>query len=567
MSIISKASSESGRTFESEGSFRGTGRARTSPSECEESSCCAFPGSEPRKTGDAQGPNKQGGNTPRKSGVIGLSVQPTENAFSGAEGNGWSASHDASSGKSKKTITAPLRPTLLAGADKTASETVKKKKYGVFTASKPTNIKSNPSKFLTFNSAYVSNMEDFDRSHHDCAKDSDLGLSRHVQRTIMTPLLKPIPSKWDDAEKWIPRGDKIKSMRAKVRSGPPLIQMVARQDGVTTPWKSSSTDPHPDTHLRPAQRSQSELGENAGDGAGTCVSLKYVTEVAEEDISKVAADEKERLDSICPLRSVQSYGGSSSPECTGSFLKLGARVKKPLEETSPAMKDVGTAMTPTASVEPSRAGTPIGTPGSGNRADMLQVSSLRHHENDAAPTDKSGGAESLRVWTAKELQEKTRLEIVALGTQLGKVNIAAWAARDEKYLSTPGSRSKDALEVEHIWTDAVATKAAATEEAEKAKLNSRFQLEQAKIQKWEEHENTKAEAEMRSVEIKAEHMLSQAHKKLANKMAALQHQAATLRLAAETQRVEAAAKAAKKAKAMKSTGRFLNFLILPSFCK
>lgn len=69
------------------------------------------------------------------------------------------------------------------------------------------------------------------------------------------------------------------------------------------------------------------------------------------------------------------------------------------------------------------------------------------------------------------------------------------------------------------------------------------------------------------LQIKAEHMLSQAHKKLANKMAALQHQAATLRLAAETHRVEAAAKAAKKAKAMKSTGRFLNFLILPSFCK
>lgn len=139
-----------------------------------------------------------------------------ENVFSGVEGNGWLVLYDVFSGKLKKIIMVFFRFILLVGVDKMVLEIVKKKKYGVFIVLKFINIKSNFLKFLIFNLVYVFNMEDFDRSYYDCVKDFDLGLSCYVQRIIMIFLLKFIFLKWDDVEKWIFRGDKIKLMRVKV---------------------------------------------------------------------------------------------------------------------------------------------------------------------------------------------------------------------------------------------------------------------------------------------------------------------------------------------------------------
>ena len=71
----------------------------------------------------------------------------------------------------------------------------------------------------------------------------------------------------------------------------------------------------------------------------------------------------------------------------------------------------------------------------------------------------------------QEKKLKTRREIVALGVQLGKMNIAAWASKDEKENNTSLVDTTHVEELERIEYE---KRAAAWEEAEKSKHTTRF---------------------------------------------------------------------------------------------
>jgi hypothetical protein len=71
----------------------------------------------------------------------------------------------------------------------------------------------------------------------------------------------------------------------------------------------------------------------------------------------------------------------------------------------------------------------------------------------------------------KELQIKTRREIMVLGTQLGKMNIAAWASKEEE--DKDASTSLKIKTSEQQAKSVVEARAAAWEEAEKAKYMAR----------------------------------------------------------------------------------------------
>ena len=70
-------------------------------------------------------------------------------------------------------------------------------------------------------------------------------------------------------------------------------------------------------------------------------------------------------------------------------------------------------------------------------------------------------------------KEKTRAEILALGTQLGKANIAAWATKEEEEADA-AQALKASLEMEEVRKNLLASRAAAWEEAEQAKYNARY---------------------------------------------------------------------------------------------
>ncbi|KAG9158025.1 hypothetical protein Leryth_000190, partial [Lithospermum erythrorhizon] len=108
---------------------------------------------------------------------------------------------------------------------------------------------------------------------------------------------------------------------------------------------------------------------------------------------------------------------------------------------------------------------------------------------------RDGGKKEL---TEQELKLKTKREIVALGVQLGKTNIAAWASKDDKTRNISASGNSNSDELERIE---FAKRAAAWEEAEKSKHAARFKREEIKIQAWESQQKAKLEAEMRRIEV------------------------------------------------------------------
>ena len=135
---------------------------------------------------------------------------------------------------------------------------------------------------------------------------------------------------------------------------------------------------------------------------------------------------------------------------------------------------MGTEMTPVASQEPSRTGTPVrattpirsptsSRPSTPARA--APASSPSNPRNDHLDPNKNELSE-------KELQMKTRKEIMALGTQLGKMNIAAWASKGGE--DSDASNSLKSLASEQPVKNIAEPRAAAWEEVEKTKYMARL---------------------------------------------------------------------------------------------
>lgn len=142
------------------------------------------------------------------------------------------------------------------------------------------------------------------------------------------------------------------------------------------------------------------------------------------------------------------------------------------------MRDMGTEMTPVTSQEPSRTATPAGATTPLRSPTSSIPSTPRRGEPTSTPLDHTTDDESQRPTnnrkkelSEQELKLKTRREIVALGVQLGKMNIAAWASKDEKENNTSSVETSNTEEPEQIEYE---KRAAAWEEAEKSRHTARF---------------------------------------------------------------------------------------------
>lgn len=141
-----------------------------------------------------------------------------------------------------------------------------------------------------------------------------------------------------------------------------------------------------------------------------------------------------------------------------------------------SMRDMGTAMTPTASVDPSRTATPI-------RATTPEKSPTSSHSatperNFSADAVKSNHMEAAGTPTTgnDHVQSKARQEILALGEHLGRANITARAAKEDQNntnVSKISSKDCTAVDLEQLRKNVLTTRVAAWEEAEKAKYTSR----------------------------------------------------------------------------------------------
>ncbi|EOY01149.1 Remorin family protein isoform 3 [Theobroma cacao] len=370
---------------------------------------------------------------------------------------------------------------------------------------------------------------DYDSGHDNMSVSSSSVFEfqkteRAQQRVPVGPFSKPAPSKWDDAQKWI--------------ASPTANRPKTGQGG---------------------QGVGSRKGGNFGYGRQS--STKVVVEVSDQKMVALEEPDTKRIDMNHAKKDngLQKFvNWESNPyPIVDTYGKPVLMFENSVAESatrSVSMRDMGTEMTPIASQEPSRTGTPVRSTTPIRSPNSSRPSTPSRAVPVSSPANPPYDHLDLKMeLSEKELQMKTRREIMVLGAQLGKTNIAAWASKEEE--DKDASTSLKTVTPEQPAKSVIETRAAAWEEAEKAKYMARFKREEMKIQAWENHQKAKTEAEMRKIEVEVERMRGRAHDKLMNKLAAARHKAEEKRAAAEAKRNQQAAKTEQQAEYIRRTGR------------
>ncbi|XP_027342835.1 uncharacterized protein At3g61260 isoform X2 [Abrus precatorius] len=367
------------------------------------------------------------------------------------------------------------------------------------------------------------------------------------QRVPVGPFSKAAPSKWDDAQKWIasPTSNRPKTVQSQGHGGHVGMRKVgglaygSRQPSmkvvVEVPDQREIALDEPDTKQIDTDQTKMESGGQ-----------KFVSWEADPYA----------IENSCV--SLSQHNSSLVVQSATTF------VPPPSTARSVSMRDMGTEMTPIASQEPSRTGTPVRATTPIRSPNSSQPSTPTRAASASTLTDPHIDNLNLNKneLSEKELQMKTRREIMVLGAQLGKMNIAAWASKEEE--------DKDASTSLKTKTEppksVVEARAAAWEEAEKAKYMARFRREEMKIQAWENHQKAKTESKMRKIEVEVERIRSNAHDKLMNKLAAARHKAEEKRATAEANRNHQAAKTEEQAEYIRRTGHVPSSYLSFSCC-
>ncbi|KAE8812091.1 hypothetical protein D1007_10928 [Hordeum vulgare] len=314
--------------------------------------------------------------------------------------------------------------------------------------------------------------------------------------------LKPMPSKWEDAQKWL----------VGMSNGGGDGMHVG--GGKASKPRNSNAD---DRRLLSSSSQNGRISCSSVDGG-----IEYNMVAAPPTPPQLGEDD---------------VGETKNMDCM---------VRPHGSPVSVCLRDMGTEMTPIASKEPSRAATPLRSTTPVARSPIPSRSSTpgRRRQQDAPP---AGVVGSDVVRTA----EQAAVSNNAVG--------AREADRDSDGGAVGGAPRANTLE----------SRAAAWDEAERAKFMARYKREEVKIQAWENHEKRKAEMEMKKIEMKAEQMKARAQEKLANKLATARRVAEEKRAVAEATLNEGAARTSEKADYIRRTGHlpssFFSFRI-PSLC-
>ncbi|KAL8236060.1 hypothetical protein R6Q59_017141 [Mikania micrantha] len=354
---------------------------------------------------------------------------------------------------------------------------------------------------------------------------------RSPHSVISRSLLRPMSSKWNDAEKWI-----ISKQNTQNHNSKNTIQNREMVNEIRGYSESASSNKRADS-CQPALQTGPDRFSFTPSGSQQPV-LGQANEVNE------SIDQCPRSKDLKEINSQESLCGQNLNED-----KTGCP-----EVRSVSMRDMGTEMTPTPSQGPSMLSTPVGgrtplrsptssVPSSPRRGGQPSTP-IQHPVND--------DSQSRKQLTEQEVKLRTRKEILQLGMQLGKTNIAAWASKEDAENKVLGAEN-DKLAEELLRLE-FERRAAAWEDAEKSKQNAKFIREEIKIKAWENQQMMKLEAEMRRIEAEVEEKRAHAQAKMLKKIAMANHKSEAKRAAAESLKSKQAARAAAQAECIRQTG-------------
>ncbi|EOA39268.1 hypothetical protein CARUB_v10012274mg [Capsella rubella] len=329
---------------------------------------------------------------------------------------------------------------------------------------------------------------------------------------------RQMPSKWNDAEKWIMSRQNM-VMRKNVQGNRMPVRVVPDNAGYE----------HNKSRMDSCQSTQIDGFEKFPNFVPSVPHPILTQEYGGNSLIDQATQSNDLVDTT----KVSSHDNTT----------CGPAIR------SVCMRDMGTDMTPIPSQEPSRSVTPVDatTPLRSPTSSLPSTPRGGHQQESSLSQDQSKNTR--RELSEEEEKAKTRREIVALGVQLGKMNIAAWASKEEE---EKNKRNGDAEETQKIEFEKRAT---AWEEAEKCKHNARYKREEIRIQAWESQERAKLEAEMRRIEAKVEQMKAEAEAKIVKKIAMAKQRSEEKRALAEARKVRDAEKAVAEAQYIRETGR------------
>ncbi|KAK7319101.1 hypothetical protein RJT34_03814 [Clitoria ternatea] len=389
---------------------------------------------------------------------------------------------------------------------------------------------------------------DYDSNASSSSFEFDKG-ERQVKNPATRSLLRPMSSKWNDAEKWIMNRQNIQVNHSKKNNAhnpasrlPTSMVRVAPESGnydhklpigkVTETKRVDFCQPTSHMGLEKFSFAPSDAHSVSGQAHGRNPAL-------------------ESLPQSKDLKEVNELGLSCSISTDDQTVIPGIR--------SVAMRDMGTEMTPVPSQEPSRTATPGGSATPLRSPTSSMPSTPRRGGPAPTPSDNTTDQDSQfpvengrKHLSEEEMKIKTRREIAALGVQLGKMNIAAWASKDEQESKKSSLCDTNVQEQERIEFE---KRAALWEEAEKSKHTARFKREEIKIQAWESQQKAKLEAEMRRIEAKVEQMRAQTHAKMVKKIAMARQRSEEKRAEAEARKNREAERTAAQAEYIRQTGR------------
>ncbi|KAA8519435.1 hypothetical protein F0562_013690 [Nyssa sinensis] len=365
-------------------------------------------------------------------------------------------------------------------------------------------------------------------------------LHNHMSRSLS----RPMPSKWNDAEKWIMNRQNVQANYSKKSH----LQSQANRLPATNMGRVAPESANYDQKLLVKRVDFCQPTSQMG-------SEKFSFVPSGNHPIPSQTNGANALIDLCPQSGDLKEVDDRDLSCTKSSIEDTTDVPA---IRAVSMRDMGTEMTPIPSQEPSRTATPVG------------VTPLRSPTSSIPSTPRRGAAASTpmghttddelqrptennkKELSEQELKLKTRREIVALGVQLGKMNIAAWASNDEKEKNTSAAETIDVVELEQIEFE---KRAAAWEEAEKSKHAARHKREEIKIQAWESQQKAKLEAEMRRIEAQVEQMRAHAQAKMVKKIAMARQRSELKRAAAEARKNQDAEKTMAQAEYIRQTGR------------
>ncbi|KAK1415815.1 hypothetical protein QVD17_31603 [Tagetes erecta] len=309
-------------------------------------------------------------------------------------------------------------------------------------------------------------VEDKGCLNHVSTHETGGGVKRGGHRTALG---KPTPSKWDDAQKWL----------VKLSRG-----------GEKSHSNSEPRDSNADDRRLIAPVSKTEHPECEDEEGGDGIMMHY----SGIETKNVNCDES-------MWRSNENAGSVVRSIC---------------------VRDMGTEMTPMASLEPSRTGTPVPATTPAARSPITSGSStpVRPYVNRGHMVDIGG--------------------ITRFGRE--KVDLDGENVVESKKVNQDSK------------VNPLETRAMAWDEAERARYMARYKREEVKIQAWENHEKRKAEMEMKRMEAKAERLKSRAQEKYTNKIASTRRIAEEKRAKAEVNLNEQAVKISEKADYIRRTG-------------